>query len=1349
MKQRKLLGLAVSLCVAAAFAASAAPTVLNLKDGAGVVFAAEDQEDGFRVSGKVSASEILKHDKVIFTGDTIIDGHIKVSKNLTLRSEGGRHKITCNGGIEHVSGDLVLDIRLASFAGKIEAKHTPNYFFVRSGNYSDIILSGGGAYEEFYGGSIDNLTITGISSARLGYNGNISIEKTLEVTDRSNALLYREVQLGTTKQKADMNITDGGMVHIRGCLTTWNTNATCKKGTIVTDSGDDSEQYLGNVRSDEKSHLILRNCLIHGNIEADGSAIEETDCTHDGMVWLSGENADYTSQLIDCTFAKSLVIGDGYDVEVTGAKVDEKGGIFVASTSKDLSKVSITDLKRATDIQAYGNVKVTVDDDQIGKVEVGTEGDYTGDVQIKNVKEIGSIYIDRGYDMNVDIDSAKEGLTVKGSVRVSDVPNNNPFELKNLKEITGETFLTNSTAKFTSVDGELMNLGDITLGSSVLTADDTAKTGKITADHKGKLSIKNDHKGVVVDGDIRADEAEINIDTGFQQYPAAKNGRVKVNGSVTAVDNAKVNINWFDDIDGNVTVGKNSSVNIEGSKEYPAKTIEIKGDVKADAGASLTLKHANVGGDLEVKNFAADSNKFQMKKVNVAGKSSFSNFNGLAANKELKSTNFGGGLKLEKSELPHNAKMEADTFFTVKKGLDLVDSTLCFKGEIDGGIKAKNSKLFFNDTDINGDIVTDKNQASEITFGQSSKKVTVNGFFDLYYDDVINFNDSNATFNATEGRNLIKSWTLTEKNKTDRSAVININEGRFNAGKQKFFNIGGDFIGTINIKGGHFFFDRKTKQLNLELITPDYLFFNGGESASWWDVYEIGNHKAVHGAISPTCEMDGCNEYVTFDFADAKDLYFKNYTPEDNYLCLGDDEEAVILHSLGHNISSVKWSDWKTNGYNYVQKATCTAHCARCGEDLKCEDCMFEELTPEAGVYTRQVKATFHHIFNKQTKTVGEATFTDMASMRKHPYAYVKYIPGQSGEIQIAVAFGNLRPEDYIVHVDGPNADIDGYNYSIKRQDFPFSESKMVLNKRMGAEPVVIATFKTKASQMTMPYALEVRHIANDAVINECSIDNITVRNYALQILEDKNNTYSWEMKDFCRALLAYGAAAQAYDKVNTSTMANAPYFGINDPCHRVDLVGTGAGAKDWETADINQFKEARLDAQGINGQLDNLTEKQGMNETLARYMGMMLTSNDKPFISLVFKAGDHADMGEAIDFLKDHISFYRNDSLAKLREGEDYQIEHKGTGTKALIFIHFNGSEIVDFMTPGALTNPDASIQMVINNGTSTTSYPVSFRSYVGSVASNNDNPGLIRLSKALVSYDKYAKILEKSMNG
>ena len=94
--------------------------------------------------------------------------------------------------------------------------------------------------------------------------------------------------------------------------------------------------------------------------------------------------------------------------------------------------------------------------------------------------------------------------------------------------------------------------------------------------------------------------------------------------------------------------------------------------------------------------------------------------------------------------------------------------------------------------------------------------------------------------------------------------------------------------------------------------------------------------------------------------------------------------------------------------------------------------------------------------------------------------------------------------------------------------------------------------------------------------------------------------------------------------------------------------------------------------------------------------------------------------------------------------EGDDYMITHMGSGKNAMIFFDFNGEDIMDYMSAGSLTNPDVGINMVIGTANSTVSYPVSFRSYVGSVASNNNNPGLINLCKALVAYDKYAKVLE-----
>ena len=502
-----------------------------------------------------------------------------------------------------------------------------------------------------------------------------------------------------------------------------------------------------------------------------------------------------------------------------------------------------------------------------------------------------------------------------------------------------------------------------------------------------------------------------------------------------------------------------------------------------------------------------------------------------------------------------------------------------------------------------------------------------------------------------------------------------------------------------------------------------------------------------HSHIDPSCEMNGVEEHVTFDFADAKDLFFKPYTPADNYLCLGDDPETVLIPMLGHNINHVDWGDWKQWGYDKAQFATCTAHCARCNRDLKVENIHWTEETPEKGVYTRKVSATFQNIADHQHKdTVGEATYTDIVSKRLAPYAYVKVVPGKTNKIQIAVAFGgNLNPDDYIVHIGGVGTEgTDGYNCSTKRVDAPFRKATVKLNKYIGEEPCVIAEFDMKASQMTMAYDLEVRRIANDAVVNECSIEDISIRKYALRILEDANNEYSQDVKSYIRAFLAYGAAAQNFDGTNTSSMANAPYYVANDPCHRVDIVGTGDGAKDWENADINQFKEARLDANGINGQLDNLTAKEGMNETPARYAGMKLTYASKPYISLVFKPGEHATMDEAIQYLKDHLTFVRNDDQSKLLEGDDYMITHMGSGKNAMIFFDFNGEDIMDYMSAGSLTNPDVGINMVIGTANSTVSYPVSFRSYVGSVASNNNNAGLINLCKALVAYDKYAKVLE-----
>ena len=149
------------------------------------------------------------------------------------------------------------------------------------------------------------------------------------------------------------------------------------------------------------------------------------------------------------------------------------------------------------------------------------------------------------------------------------------------------------------------------------------------------------------------------------------------------------------------------------------------------------------------------------------------------------------------------------------------------------------------------------------------------------------------------------------------------------------------------------------------------------------------------------------------------------------------------------------------------------------------------------------------------------------------------YVEGEHAEVvsqSLAVDTTKIGISLYLVVPEADAENLDAYTLELDGKTMPLND---LTTTTIQDTVLYVAYAFVPAKEMTreLPYTLK----KGDDVVDE---GTITVKQYAEQIIQDDTGTYNEEIKDFAKAMLRYGGAAQNYFTYRTEDLADADIQG-------------------------------------------------------------------------------------------------------------------------------------------------------------------------------------------------------------
>ena len=529
--------------------------------------------------------------------------------------------------------------------------------------------------------------------------------------------------------------------------------------------------------------------------------------------------------------------------------------------------------------------------------------------------------------------------------------------------------------------------------------------------------------------------------------------------------------------------------------------------------------------------------------------------------------------------------------------------------------------------------------------------------------------------------------------------------------EEYFFGGGGECEGTIKLLGG---------TITLPAVDTDAAFVGHGCDGSEDGTLSLGTDMMVHfenktpyskmfrsgpcrTSSSETLIIEKCSHaditYTSTDTHHTANCRYcftnfptKSHSPDSNNHCTvcGYQGELCIISfdanggsGTMENVSVVPNADYTLPECGFTAPEGYRFRCWSVnGEKIDAGDVItVSENTIITATYS---KLTHHDAVAADYKNEGNIEYYTDEQGNNYILDGTDYVPVDSVTIpklqiymQVGLKSENSGSLDLNLLVPLPDAadPSDGYTFRFGNAETSFADCDTVT---IDGRTCYLIRMTSAAKEMADEFEYAV--LQNGT---ELMTDTTSVRAYVDAVLK---GDYSDNVKNTCRAMLSYGAAAQAYFDYNTSNPAND------------GLEGTGADYEDV-TISGSTFDKAALN--------------EALTDAPVTYSQMTLSLDADTTLSLYFKVSDGADQTDAQAYIEENFTL----------DGEAVTAEANGT---QYVVIRKTGITISDLLNEYALSF-------------SGKDYMVSAGQYL-CAASQRGSDNLKSLAKALYNYYLYA---------
>lgn len=931
--------------------------------------------------------------------------------------------------------------------------------------------------------------------------------------------------------------------------------------------------------------------------------------------------------------------------------------------------VTINSAKKVT-INGTGNSPCTINGDVTftngSSLVIG--GTVNGSVYQSSDSDVVSLEIQSGAVLNnpwaVDFHNTASTIKVNGTIKNLDVRKtnittingatvSNHLTVMGVYENPGDLTITDSTIKWLSVS--LMNL---TISGSTVTdeIDITYTTLDSTnCTYKGSKFIINTDSTVDMNGDTI--ESETSFGTGVEATYS------EVSFTAPMVISKAANVEFIScntTADATITAEKSSSVTFSGLE---AKTSTIAGKITVD-GTPKNEGYSNTSITVSRNNFTKFTGVVELVNGAVA------NFDGGIFD-EFIYVKSDSGLTIGNALINYGLSAEGDgTQYTTALSITAGASVFCpvnvekAKLTVSGGtIQAEGNAIILDnavDVKIYGGSFKSSNAYCIYDGGSTpSEKITVSG----------------GTFDC--GVN-IDTPILSEGDCEDQNSLV-------------------------KVLGGHF--DTKVSPKFIPVNKLQIIDDNSDYSATPYTItrFEENLDYEVVAMTPADCCNPGNRLYL-------KSFYYGDYLPYDlQYSYREATEKDIVIPAEGHDYhdfddatidpANATWHYEYTAGtkQHFIDSAYVHLKCSKCGETIKVED--------ETPLLDPAHEGINTYRFNVVLKNPNhpDLEITNVKSIRYAPNVYMQVSAGSTFTVKLA----------YVFPIDYDSGDTDMLLYYISKfngQEIDEFEDEItrVFNANIGEETGYIMSVTSPAKDMSNPISFEIESYDEEGAIVS---DALSISDYAKMLINDTEGVFpgnNENVRNFCRAMLSYGHAAQ--DQFGT----------VQNPEDYADYGVTGTG----------------IDYSGVVVPTEEF-DKATLNEILASvdapvsYYGMSATLKSNPYFTLVFKVTS-GSQSDALTWVKNRINIAYVD---------------KNTGRTPDIKVTKSGETYIKVVTPALKISEIDQLYGIRVLGASNTNRTIfgldTFVAGVNAMKSSESKTTMLNLCKALINYYNYSQIL------
>lgn len=570
---------------------------LNVNNGGSITGGTTTVENGGSLNINEGGSVTGGTTTVKNGGNAVVNsgGEISGNANTTIQSGG---KVTVDGGTINSNGKT--DIQTGS---ELEIKNNGNVTLHEKDNWDGKITNNdstltldkfehntanGGQYVQTNG----NLHLTNESKLTLGSgssidNGTVNVDNSTFIVDEGGTVTGGEITVGNN---SSFNVNEGGSV----------------TGGKVDFSGDNINIGINGTVEAGAIFDVVKNTVeiaAKGDVTLNKDSVTGDTWT-DGTIKLSGGKLNF----------------EGTNNGSNGTLLGDSGKLIIAGGSQSFVVADDSYIKNAvqTEINAGSTLEIIG-----GNVELNNNDKWNGDVNIsdgnlalnnvskadtgKFIQTGGNTTVTDNFTMNNSNDSVSGGTLNIGTTSSNGTLNQNAGVIEESAQvnITSKGILDvqgGTTTLNTAGAGQDSWIGTVKLGNTgVLNLNNVSNNGKLLADG-GTLNIDNQSNLLIANGSSIKDNTDWHLD---------------LDGNMTVKNNGSVNFGDNDEWNGNLTLQNGGTLNYGSSTGQGGLLLAQGGNLNSSDGSIITIKegsyienavNANIQGMLSIRG-ADDANR--------------------------------------------------------------------------------------------------------------------------------------------------------------------------------------------------------------------------------------------------------------------------------------------------------------------------------------------------------------------------------------------------------------------------------------------------------------------------------------------------------------------------------------------------------------------------------------------------------------------------------------------------------------------------------------------------------------------------------------------------------------------